>query len=248
LTILTDDNKDQIDIDPTKNYLEELVGENKKFKTPEDLAKSVLFKEQHISQLERENMGMREDLTKRQGMEELYDKIASAINNPRDDTTDGNHTQEFTKENPQSPSLADLDRLVEQKLTQKQNAVQRERNSTEVVSTMQKEWGTNWRTRIREQAANMNLTDEYVNAMAADNPKAFYQLMGVKQSNNTYSPILPPVSGVNTQAFNTVNTGEKTKSYYDEMRKKDPAKYWSRQTQLEEDAQSQKLGERFFDS
>ena len=34
---LLDDNDDQITVDENKNYLEELVGEGKKFKSPEEV-------------------------------------------------------------------------------------------------------------------------------------------------------------------------------------------------------------------
>ena len=46
------------------NPFEALVGEGKKYKTQDDLAKSVLHKESHIQRIERENAELREALTK----------------------------------------------------------------------------------------------------------------------------------------------------------------------------------------
>src|SRR5712671_5452751 len=64
---------DQPQIDPQKNYLEELVGENKKFKSNEDLAKGKYTSDIYVKQLETTLDEMRKDFLK-----EREDNVAKA--------------------------------------------------------------------------------------------------------------------------------------------------------------------------
>ena len=51
---------DQLTIDPTVDYTDQLVGEDKPYKTVKDLARAALEKEQFIKRLTAETAQMRE--------------------------------------------------------------------------------------------------------------------------------------------------------------------------------------------
>src|SRR4029450_8159059 len=81
MTDLFSDESD-INVDPNKNYLEELVGEGKKFKTPEDLARGKAESDSFIERLQKELHGLRNELKSRLQLEEVVDRISSASKSP----------------------------------------------------------------------------------------------------------------------------------------------------------------------
>jgi len=77
------DQPDTIDtIDPSKNYLAELVGEGKKFKTQEDLARGKAESDAYIKILEKRSdelrndyLKLRDDYSSRAKLEEVVDQL-----------------------------------------------------------------------------------------------------------------------------------------------------------------------------
>src|SRR5262245_42375347 len=118
-TLFTDQNDHQID--PNKNYYEELVGEGKKFRTQEDLAKKSLYADAHIARLEKENS------TK----DEAYAKLSAEYNaaaslqemikalSQKEQTLD-NHAQPEVNNDVQSPAIKpeDIEKMIGERLRQ----------------------------------------------------------------------------------------------------------------------------------
>src|SRR5260370_19729043 len=80
--LLADTEEPVLDIDPNKNYLGELVGEGKKVKDPESLAKGKYISDNYIQILERRLDEMRSDYSNlskeynaRPKLEELINQI-----------------------------------------------------------------------------------------------------------------------------------------------------------------------------
>ena len=65
---------------------QELVGEGKKYQSPEDALKSVPHAQKHIETLESELASVKEELTKRQTTQELIDELKSG-SQPVENTT-----------------------------------------------------------------------------------------------------------------------------------------------------------------
>ena len=76
-------------VDPNKNYLEELVGEGKKFKDPVALARSKVESDRHIAKLESELKAIRTDMNSRLSLEDLVTKLASARPEPSPPASSG---------------------------------------------------------------------------------------------------------------------------------------------------------------
>ena len=79
-TLLSGDQTPQID--PNKDYLAELVGEGKKFKTDKDLARGkyeadlyVKTLERQLDELRNDHLKLREDYTARAKLEELLGQL-----------------------------------------------------------------------------------------------------------------------------------------------------------------------------
>jgi len=185
-------------VDPNKNYIEELVGENKKFKTVEDLARSVVFKDHHIGVLETENKTFRTNEQARQKIEDLIEKLASTKNNQSTTNDDNQRGRESDSE--PGLKLEDVDKLVEQKVTQAQLTARREANLAEVNKQCRNALGPNFAAKLNQQAQSLGLSKEYLNGLAGENPTAFYRLMGLESKQS--ADIFTPPSDVNTFGLN----------------------------------------------
>ena len=91
---LNPDANDDATFDSTKDYLKELVGEGKKFKTVEDLAKGKAESDAFISSVTRENKELRdsykkaiEEVNSRTRLEDLVTKLSTmAADTSKDDS------------------------------------------------------------------------------------------------------------------------------------------------------------------
>ena len=245
----TDQGNSDPNLDPNleaKNFLEELVGDGKKFKTSEDLAKSVAFKDSHIARIERENAELRErqqreDRTGR--LEELFTEFLqrnSDSNNP----SPGREPQEHENK---SPGLTETE--IEAKLndffgrkTQEQIA---NSNLRTVEQKLIETLGSNFPSIIKERAASLGLSEKDTNDLASRNPRLFYKTFDIVETPKV--PSQPSLHGtMKTPISDLPSSGPKPRSFYVALRQKDPALYNSMAKQM--DADAMKLGESFFDT
>lgn len=250
--LFTNNQQTPVTPDPSKAYFDELVGEGKKFKTPEDLARAKLESDRFIEQLKGEMAGLRQDLNTRLTVEQMMDKIAAPsqapnpepVNNQSPSNGEGGAKQ-FTEE--------DIARLVEQRLTQSEKLRTQEANMNLVRDSLIEKYGPDFATHLKQTATNLGIGEDFLNNMAKEQPKAFLKLIeaeGPKATNTGPSGLFTPPKGqsVPSNSGSFAPTGERKQSYYDSIKQKDPALYWSAsvQNQLHKDAI--RLGEAFFDT
>lgn len=233
--------------DDKRDYLAELVGDDKRFKTPQDLAKSKFHGDDHIKKLETELASLRQDLSTRLTLEELADRISS-IQDENDSLNNRNTNGEFNNEaSNQSSSLTpeQVDNMFNSKLAEYDKTKLKEANSAYVLKELQNLYGGKYAERIKAESDRLGLGKEFVNNLAAEQPQAFLKIFGTNPSFGNNDVANPPKGNI------TIGQGplhrERTESYYNELRDKDPTSYWSPkvQNQLHKDAID--LGERFFD-
>ena len=240
-------------IDPNKNFYEELVGEGKKFKTPEDLAKAKAESDRFIQQLQGELSGIRQELSTRQTLEQLMDKIAA----PRvpDTANSGNnqsHGEGDGNKNVKTFSEEDIARLVEDRLTKAEAARIHTSNLETVRKALEASFGPDYVTHLKAKASELGVSEEYLNNLAKETPKAFLKLVDAGEAHRATTPGLftPPPSqqlpSSNKQHF--APTGQRKQSWYNDLKKRNASEYWSPsvQNQMHKDAIS--LGESFFDT
>lgn len=239
--------EDQTKVPDTRNYLSELVGPGLKFKDVNELAKGKVFSDEHISELtarmdkqRAEYMELYEKANKRASFEDLVNQMKDSKANPN-----MNLDTPVPKDLPRQDSINIEDQValavarLEQQKTQFQNFNQ-------VVSKLKEKWGDNYSQNLNAHAANLGLSQDYVNQLASTHPQVFYKTFGLEEQpvRNPYQSA--PRSDV-TSTF-TPKTQERTWSYYQKMRKEKPELYKSRETtiQLHKDAEAQ--GASFFDT
>lgn len=228
-----------------QNYLAELVGEGKKFKDYEALAKGKWDSDTHIKQLERESRETREQMNKiaeelrsRKRLEEILDRLSHATppQSPSNTPTQ-NGGERDTK-----PVIDknEIENLMNAKLTEHEIRKKREENTRFVQTELRKKYGNRFPEVLREQTQRLNVSEDYVRGLAADAPQALLKL--IEEPSAPITQVTPPKTEINT-SFKPSMSGKKTYGYYEQLltkklQKDDPVKYKALQKERHDAAQA----------
>lgn len=224
--------------------LNDLVGDGKKFKTVEDLAKAKLESDNFIESLKRENKEMREDLSARLTVEQALAKAreAGTVETPK--PTENTPTQQR-----QEP---DLNTQIEQALNKRDQARTVQSNIEIVTNKMTEVYGSVDKAaeNISTKSKELGMSVEALQQMAATNPKAFFKLVGIDDKPQPTTPTSSWQRAKNPAAMKAVS-GESTVQagsykWYQELRRSDPATYYSPRVQLQMDKDAREKGQAFY--
>lgn len=231
------------DHEDTEIKLEDLVGDGKKFKSIEDLAKGKLESDRFIAQLQQELKGIREELNTRITLTEFMDNFKNSNTQPNQPSGDN-------QDRPGGESTAlkpeDLRKLLDEELAKREQVNVARQNLNTVKQRLSEAFGPNYATRLENEAQKLGVTKEFLNNMAASTPSAFLRLVGVdapaqKVNEDIFSP--PTSQRTGTPLGNgTV----KNKAYFDKIRQTDPKAYWTPAVQNELHREAARQGEAFF--
>lgn len=222
-------------VDPTKDYLSELVGEGKKYKDVAALARSRVEADRHIRRLETEQNALRTDMTSRLSLEELVTKLSSfRAPDPAPNAGGDDHSSEPSKN---ALTAEDLAKLIDERVQSLSETERAKTNMNTVKETLKKEWGNDYVAKMKSKAQELGVGENFLNDLAMRQPNAFLKLMDVSGKGQT-EPTVPntsaPIRGSQMTTTTTqVDPNFKGKSYYDKMRRETPAKFWDHRTQLE---------------
>lgn len=226
------------ELDPTKDYLSEIVGEGKKYKTPADLAKGAVYKDAHIARLEAEAAQrnadverLKTDLSARTRLEDLVDNIASGTSKTPSSTVT---TPSEPVPSSQAQTPEQLEAQIDALLSKRENERKANANRALVKEKLVEKLGPNFANKVREQGRVLGLGENFLNNLAAENPAAFFKLVGITDApanrNNIFST--PPPSDFNPDAGFTPTDTFQDKAYFDKLRaEKGDRVYWSPEVQ-----------------
>lgn len=232
-------------VDPNKDYLTELVGDDKKFKSPQELARAKAEADAFIERLKTEAAGLRSELQTRMKLEEAVEKLQSKQTPPSSEQEPKAHEQGS------KPALTpeELEVLIQKTLEQNNQKTQRQRNVEAVEQALKEAFGPTYRRTVTEQAKKLGLGEDFLTSLAADQPAAFLKLLDVqKQPEVNSTAVTPPRSSFNDAMGWKPGDNVKRQSFYNKMRKTDPSRYWSVSVQNEIHREAQRQGETFFDT
>lgn len=245
---LLDVKDDQLQIDETKDWYAELVGEDKKYADEKALALSRVHADRHIAFIEAENeeyrkelLALREQATAGAKLQELLDKLDSRQQQlaSRDETLD-------SKEVMTQPAIDEtkLETLFETKIQQYEQSKQERENFRQVESKLKERYGNSYSAALKEKANELGLSDDEINAMARKNPNLFIKTfdLNLPPSNDGFQT--PPK---NTSTFNPKPPKQRTWSYYLDLKRKNPNSWLDKNTRLQMEKDAQALGEAFYD-
>lgn len=236
--------------DPEKKYLDELVGDGKKYKDPEALAKAAVHKDEHIAQVERENQRMREqiaELAAEKRANERFDEIRDLLTNRPADTPNNAPTQD--RERVESAPIKEED--IEKILDKREAARRKADNIKAVKGKLVEVYGRDFTEKVKEAANHLNVGTDFLDNVAAQNPQAFYKLIGLEDKAPAHvqagpDGVPPPRNRLSPDAFKPRTGSMKNWDYYETMRRSDPVRYASREIQWEMDREAVKQGEAFY--
>lgn len=233
----TDLFSDNFIVDPNTNYLEQLVGDGKKFSSPEELARGKAESDAFIARLENEAHQLRNELNTRIKYEEFIDKLNSIPLDTKQDNQPAEPPKDLSAMSPQ-----EIERLVEQKLSQKDLQTKADNNIDIVKAELLKNLGPNYAQHLDRQITELGMSREQLYALAASSPKSVFKLLGFGEDRPRNMYDTPPRSSVSS----VPNVGKKGYSYYDDLRKKDLRTYFSPKIQNEMFARIKDMGEEAF--
>ena len=165
-------------------------------------------------------------------------------------TTQANHTptdtstaydqelqNEPTSQQGTRPSfdLAEAEKLLEQKLGERDAAATEQQNLSYVKSEATKALGSEYPYLFSQKSKELGLDQDHLNEMAKTQPQAFLAIM-LGQDYKRPDSAAPPVGSVNTtaqQALSDTHSNKNSIHDWDEIRRTDPKKYWSPEVQNE---------------
>lgn len=189
-------------VDPDKNYLEELVGEGKKFKTVEDLARGKYEADLHISlknrefdTLSRDYAKLREDYSATPKLQEVLDKLLAE----RDSL--GTTNTQVPPQNQDAFDPSKLDSLVESKFQEIETKRKADQNWNMVKDKLQEKLGDRFSEVLAAQTQKLGLTADKVDELARTSPSAFFRLMGLEENQQQSAFQSPPRTTQNATTF-----------------------------------------------
>ena len=217
----------------------ELVGEGKKFKTPQDLAKSRLEQDSFIEQLKRENAEMRQELQKASKLGAVDEALAKL----NDRLEKASSTPEGSASGLSRDDIRAM--LLEEKQAERENAnlavmqaelLKKHNNDKEAVKAF-----------LARKSSELGLSPQDLKAMVMRTPAVAKTVLGLQQS-QPYSGPSPGVgASKNSEALASLDpVGNRNKAYYDQLRKQMGPKFWSPSIQQQMFKDRKEMGESFY--
>lgn len=229
--------------DPNKDYLTELVGEGKKYRDPQALARSRIEADNFIEQLKQENAELRGTTTQQRDQLSTISRLEDLIKNLE------------TRGNPQEPSGTsqretttykpeDIESIVEQKLSARERQRKNEDNFKLVKSKLTEFFGDNYVTNVSNKIEELGITKEEFDDMSKTHPQMLFKALGME---NNQSQNYQGIPRNNPNTFTPKGPEAHTYSWWQAQKLSDPKLFKdnSKLKQMEKDAQD--LGEAFFD-
>ncbi|MGD9276924.1 MAG: hypothetical protein PVJ67_07165 [Candidatus Pacearchaeota archaeon] len=239
-------NNSQTSMEDLGQTFTSLVGEGKKYKTPEDLAKGKAEADEFIEQLKRENAEMREDLSEFQKKLDKATSVEEALDSLKRGT-------EANSQNQESIDPETLAKLIDSRLDSRTQAEKQAANKQIVETELVKRFGEQAKADafIASKAQELGTSINQMKAMSSENPTMFFKLMGIDiNSDESSNKGVPSGGQYNTEAVkqrvNDAGPQHGTWEYYQSIRKNNPKQYYSPAVQNEMFEQRKKLGDAFY--
>lgn len=220
-----------------------LVGEGKKYKTPDDLAFAKMSADAHIKRMADENAALRKAVSEAESLKALLAELKANTN------TDTVSNPQTGGENALAIDPKTIAEQVRAQLKEEQAAAEYSRNRDLVKKTLVNALGPNFQNELRARLASAGLDESTADTLASRNPTAFLKLIDVSSDDVRRPPEAPaPQSRVNNTDIKTGPT-DRTKSYWDGVKAKMGIKAFNADrslvVQMHNDAL--RLGVKFFD-
>jgi len=231
--------------DTPQSAYETLVGDGRKFKDNEALAKAKIDSDDYIKTLETkldnavaDIRGLREANTAQANMQELIETLRQQ--QTKSETPSQPQSQQ---DNKPTLDLNQLKSMIQQNVKEIDTQKTEQSNLTQVQAKIKEKWGDNVPASVREQIDKLG---EIGMTMARRFPDEFLRTIGAEVTQR--QPFNSPPRGVlNSDTLKSQTSGERTWSWYENLRLTKPDEYYSRKMTVQMHNDAQRLGESFKD-
>jgi hypothetical protein len=231
-------------VDQNKDYLNELVGDNKKFKDVQALARGKAESDAYINsltmrmdELRTDYLSLREEVNKRATVEELIDRMKQPASRDEPET-------KATEPQQYKPDPRDIENLVDSKLTQRERERLEKQNMDIVRSKVRERYGNDYVTKFTQHLDDLGLEVSDIDYIARHSPKAALRTLGLDQPDFRPDSLGAPRSQV---TFRPNPPEKRTWSWYQKLKQTSPEEYRSAKTNVQMHNDMMSLGEEFMD-
>jgi len=230
-----------------ESFVTQLVGEGKKFKDYEALAKGKLEADRHIGEITKTLDELRAELAKQDYAKSLLEQMSkgsdTGAEQPLPVTTSSSNTENTTQ------SASDFEALVEKVITAKEKGKTASQNISIVGEEMQKQFGDKTADYLKVKSQELNMSLDRLKEIAAESPTAFFQLIGVKKMGEkvSTSASVTTQSTIRSENFNSYSQ-DRDFLFYQKMRKENRSLYYSPKIQNTMVQDRERLGDRFYNT
>lgn len=241
---------DPQNLEATRSYLNDLVGEGKRYDSPESLARSKIFQDNHIKQVEAENKRLREDALRyreenvaKQKLEDLIDQIQGRKETPPQEPTTPRREETAI-------DYRQIESLIENKFKQAELTRTYNENLQSVKNKLIERYGDNYTDVYKQQLERLDLTREEADELARRKPTTFAHLLGLDQPKPQQQQFTAPPRPQTSNPQNPVQQipEKRTWSYYENMRKQNRSAWLDPKIQVQMLQDRMELGEAFNDA
>lgn len=222
----------------TEVAVADLVGEGKKYKSPDDLAKAKLHADRHIEELQESLAALKQELNTRITMEEFVTKVSSQ-----------NDLQTAVVPEVGTVAPANTDNLTREQVLEmfKNEEAKKVRatNTRYVQQELAKKFGGDYLNSLNEKTSELGMTPAQVQEMAATAPKALLALFGNVPSTPTPTGRTAPPPSAFDMGKQPMTSNDRDYAYYRNLLKTNPKEYWRRETQIKMHEDAIRLGDNF---
>lgn len=229
-----------VTIDPSVDYLDQLVGEGKKFKSPSELAKGKAESDRYIEFQKTEVARLKQELAARESVETLITKMKSVSQTPTEpnvSSTPGAGSEVLDDSSLEARLLSILEKRDATRLT--------ETNVSKVERVLGEQFGAkeNVQAVLNKKSRELGMTGKQLQQIAETSPEAFFKLIDADVPHTPMAGAAPR-SGVNTTANST--TGLRNAAFYEKMKRENPKQYFDAKTTVQQIKDARELGDKYF--
>lgn len=230
--------------DPNKDYVSELVGEGKKFKSVQDLAYGKVVADRFVDQLKSELSELRKVLKEKDSELKTrikYEDFLQKLENLNKSSPGGGEPRQKSTDDPKL-----TEEYVEKIISQREEKRRRAENLAAVASSLRQAFGDSYESRIRGIVQEQGISLDMFRDIAERSPAAALSLIGIRNSQTASgdSSVFTAPPRTSTRPPETV---KKNFQYYQKLRKeKGESWYFSVPVQQEIWKEAQAQGEGFF--
>jgi hypothetical protein len=203
----------------------QLVGEGKKFKDNEALAKSKVESDAFIETLKAELKASREGSITKEEVDQRLNEFTTKLNEQNKPNASRSQTD----------SALDADKIAEivrNTITSTEQVKTAQQNITAAEKAIVAKYGDKTKEFLDSKAAELGMTRADFKDISAKSPSALLKIVGLDAPATANTGVTK--GSVNTQAsFNNTNPSADTWEYYQTLRKANPSKYYDSAIQLE---------------